>query len=215
MLKIKDFKIISGLEGNATDGWYMYSNVGQYTFTIQVDVETDVENAVGVVRVSYVDFGAYTGLTQQTHSVSETDDGVQIITSYLIDRSNEIENNTDESYEALSVIIGITITDSVNTDHMEKEEVCIFVPNSLLSFSCGKIEFGLGDYINNKMIECYTGSNVSIRLHIFFDPVSNYSIEDCKYKLYDLLDLNESEYQERSDIIVGPIIRQEKIKNGY
>lgn len=215
MLKIKDFNIISGLEGNATDGWYMYSNVSQYTFTIQIDVETDVANAAGVVRVSYVNFGNYLGLTQQTHSVSKTNDGVQIITSYLIDRSNEIQINTEESYEACSVVMGITITDSVNTDYMKKEEACIFVPHSLLSFSCSDIEFGLGDYINNKMIECYTGSNVSIRLHIFFDPASNYSIEDCKYKLYDLLDANESEYQERSDIIVGPIIRQEKIKNGY
>lgn len=215
MLKIKDFKIISGLEGNATDGWYMYSNVSQYTVTIQVDVETDAANAELLVRVSDIYFGGYLGLTQQTHSVSKTNDGVQIITNYLIDRSNDIQINTDESYEAHSVVIGITITDSVNRDYMEKEEVCIFVPYSLLSFSCSNIEFGLGDYTNNKMIECYTGSNVSIRLHIFFDPASNYSIEDCKYKLYNLLDLNESEYQERSDIIVGPIIRQEKIKNGY
>ena len=215
MLKIKDFKIISGLEGNATDGWYMYSNVGQYTITIQVDVETDVANAAGVVRIDDFQFGYYSvGPTQQSQSISSTTDGVQIIASYLVDKSYEIEYDNYD-YRAGSVPMAITITDSTDTDDMEKEEVYNFVPYSLLSFSCSKIEFDLGDYINNKMIECYTGSNVSIRLHIFFDPASNYSIEDCKYKLYDLLDANESEYQEKSDIILGPITHQEKIRNGY
>lgn len=215
MLKIKDFKIISGLEGNATDGWYMYSNVSQYTATIQVDVETDVANAAEVVRISNFDASSfhYCTVTQQSQSVSSTQDGVQIIASYLMDRSAEINYDFIES--AIRKI-KITVTDSsTNTDVINKE-LYIFAPYSIISFYCIKMKNYPAEYINNKVTKCFTGPNVYTELSLLFDPASNYSIEDCKYKLYDCDEISVGDYDDLSDLVsIGPIIYQKKIRNGH
>ena len=217
MLKIKDFKIISGLEGNATDGWYIYSNVSQYTATIQVDVETDVANAVGVVRISELYLSYYINtITQQSQSVSSTNDGVQIIASYLIDRSEVINSGSlIERYYPGIAEIGITVTDSTNTDTINKE-LYGFVPHSIISFCCMSMKNYPVEYINNKVTKCFTGPNVYTELTILFDPASNYSIEDCKYKLYNCYDLRvEGNYDEITNQIIGPIIYQKKIREGH
>lgn len=213
MLKIKDFKIISGLEGNATDGWYMYSNVSQYTVTIQVDVETDVANAAEAVEISsfYIMYGGT--ITQQSQSVNSTTTGVQITATYLIDRNEFIQNDRFEKFCSLLGEVIIRVTDQVNTDTYE-DTICIFAPSSYFSFYCGDIKCYQAEYINNKVTKCYTGPNIYAELTIFFDPASNYSIEDCQYKLYDVNSI-DGEYTEANDIILGPIIYQKKIKTGY
>ena len=213
MLKIKDFNIISGLEGNATDGWYMYSNVSQYTVTIQVDVETDVANAAEVMGISsfYIRFGGT--ITQQSQSVNSTTTGVQITAIYLIDRNEFIQQNMLEKFCSFLGEIEIIVTDQVNTDTY-KDAICIFAPSSYFSFYCSDIKLYQAEYINNKVTKCYTGPNIYAELTIFFDPASNYSIEDCQYKLYDV-ESADVEYTEANDIILGPIIYQKKIKTGY
>lgn len=214
MLKIKDFKIISGLEGNATDGWYMYSNVSQYTATIQVDVETDVANATEVVEISEF-FILYGGtITQQSQSVNSTATGVQITATYLIDRNEFIQNDMLEKFCSLLGEVIIDVTDQVNTDTY-KDAICIFAPSSYFSFYCGNIKFYQTEYTNNKVTKCYTGPNIYAELTIFFDPASNYSIEDCQYKLYDVESADGDFDTEANDIILGPIIYQKKIKTGY
>lgn len=206
MLKIKDFKIISGLEGNATDGWYMYSNVSQYTVTIQVDVETDVENAEELVRISEVSFGGWSS-TEQPQSISSTNDGVQIIASYLIDKG--------EGYLSRIIEIYVYVTDSTNTDVIKKE-LGLFVPYSINSFMCESMKNYPAEYINNKVTKCFIGPNVYTEMTILFDPASNYSIEDCKYKLYDCYYfLGDGSYEEITNQIIGPIIYQKKIRNGH
>lgn len=213
MLKIKDFKIISGLEGNAIDGWYMYSNVSQYTVTIQVDVETDVANAVGLVRISNVDLSFQNStITQQSQSVSSAQDGVQIIASYLIDRSEAISLGGVES--AIGEI-EITVTDSsTNTDIINKE-LYMFAPYSIISFYCIDMKNYPAEYINNKVTKCFTGPNVYTELSLLFDPASNYSIEDCKYQLYDCYDIDVDDYDRITNKIIGPIIYQKKIRDGH
>lgn len=217
MLKIKDFKIISGLEGNATDGWYVYSNASEYTFTIQVDVETDIANAEELVRISSFGLGWYLGtITQQSQSVSSTQDGVQIIASYLIDRSEVISSGYIlDRYYAYITEMSVYVTDSTNTDVINKE-LYIFVPYSIISFCCIDMKNYPVEYINNKVTKCFTGTNVYTELSLLFDPASNYSIEDCKYKLYDCYDLQaERDYDEITNQIIGPIIYQKKIRNGH
>lgn len=218
MLKIKDFKIISGLEGNATDGWYMYSNVSQYTFTIQVDVETDVENAAEVVRISDFDASSFRWctVTQQSQSVSSTKDGVQIIANYLIDRSEAISLDPRYTvYQSVINEINIYVTDSTNTDVIKKE-LYVFIPYSIHSFLCISMKNYPAEYISNKVTKCFTGPNVYTELTILFDPASNYSIEDCKYKLYDCYHLvDEDSYEEITNQIIGPIIYQKKIRDGH